>query len=1050
MKRILFIFLLLLIMPFASFSFDKPEIFLQLGHSKDVTSVFFSPDGKYIASGSRDKTVKLWEVSSGKNIRTFIGHSDYIYSVAFSPDGKYIASGSHDTTIKLWEVSSGKNIRTFIGHSGNVSSIAFSPDGKYIASGSGDKTIKLWEVSSGKNIRTFIGHSDYISSIAFSPDGKYIASGCQDSTIKIWEISSGKQMRIFIGHSYHVSSVAFSPDGRFIASGSLDETVKLWEVSSGMEIRTFKGHSWVKSVAFSPDGRFIASGSGDKTIKLWEVSSGKNIRTFKGHSGDVSSVAFSPDGRYIASGSMDNTVKLWEVSSGKRINIFKGNSIFVTSVVFSPDGNYIASGGDDNTVKLWEVSSGKNIRIFKGHNKYVTSLAFFPDGRYLASGSEDNTVKLWEVSSGKNIRTFKDNGVRGKTEYIIIEVSSEREKIFEGRNRGVTSIAFSPDGRYIASGSHDTTIKLWEVSSGKKMKTFKGHSSWITSVAFSPDGRYLASGSEDNTVKLWEINSEKVKNGINYINLFAILFSDLNIEKEIKTFKEHSKGVTSIAFSPDGKYIISGSKDNTVKLWEVSSGKEIMTLIGHSGWVTSVAFSPDGRYIASGSDDGTIRLWDIPYDREVAMFASFTDGEWVVITPEGYYNASPNGEKYLNVRVGNNVYSIENYREAFYRPDLVKLALAGHSLKDYKTIAEVKQPPVVEIIDTPKEVNTDEVKVTVRLTDIGGGIGDIRLYLNESAILLDSARGLRITPKPGEKTVYKTYTVKLLSGENTIKAIAFNEDNSMASNPALHRVVSLAKAIKKPSMYAVVIGINEYKNPKLTLKYAVSDARLFAEALKQVGKPLFERVEIRLLTKQEETTKESIKKALEGLKKLSPDDVFVFYVASHGIIDEGEYFLLTSNVGSLSTFRLKEDALRQTELKELIANIPSTKKLIVIDTCHAGKLGEALQVAMLTRGMSEETAMKILSRAVGSTIISASTDYQEALEGYQGHGLFTYVLVEGLRGKADMDRDGFIKTLELANYVDSQVPVLAEKVFKRAQYPTATPTGQSFPVGRVR
>ena len=340
--------------------------------------------------------------------------------------------------------------------------------------------------------------------------------------------------------------------------------------------------------------------------------------------------------------------------------------------------------------------------------------------------------------------------------------------------------------------------------------------------------------------------------------------------------------------------------------------------------------------------------------------------------------------------------------------------------------------------------------MTVKLTDMGGGIGDVRLYLNETSILLDSARGVKITPRPGEKTIYKTYTVRLLEGENIIKAVAFNAEGSMASNPATHKIISLAKALKKPSMYAVVIGINEYKNPKLELKYAVADAKLFAETLKAVASPLFEKVNITLLTTKEETTKESIKKTLEGMKGLRPDDVFVFYVASHGTVDEGEYFLITSNVGSVSTFRLKEDALTQAELKELIANVPTTKKLIIIDTCNAGKLGETLQMAMLTRGMSEETAMKILSSAVGSTIISASTGLQEAVEGYKGHGLFTYVLTEGLKGKADTDRDGFIKTLELANYVDSEVPLLAEKVFKRAQYPTAQPTGQSFPVGKVR
>lgn len=436
--------------------------------------------------------------------------------------------------------------------------------------------------------------------------------------------------------------------------------------------------------------------------------------------------------------------------------------------------------------------------------------------------------------------------------------------------------------------------------------------------------------------------------------------------------------------------------------------------------------------------------------KEIAKFILFKDYEWIVITPEGYYNASPNGDKYLNVRIGGNIYGIENYREQFYRPSLVKLALNGDSLKDYQSFSVVSQPPKTEIVDTPAYTEKDEVKVTIRLADMGGGIGDVRLYLNDTSIIHDSVRGITISSKPGEKIDFRTYTVKLLSGENVIKAVAFNADGTMQSNPAVHRVTSTFRTVRKPSMYVLAIGINEYKNPKLTLKYAVSDARLFADTMREVAAPLFETVNVKVLTAREETTKEHIKKTLEGFRSLNPDDVFVFYVASHGTVDEGEYFLITSNVGSLSTFRLREDALTQTELKEMIASIPSTKKMIVIDTCNAGKLGEALQVAMLTRGMSEETAIKILSRAVGSTILSASTSLQEALEGYQGHGLFTYVLAEGLKGKADLDRDGFIKTLEIANYVDSEVPALAEKIFRRAQYPTAMPSGQAFPVGKVK
>ncbi len=272
----------------------------------------------------------------------------------------------------------------------------------------------------------------------------------------------------------------------------------------------------------------------------------------------------------------------------------------------------------------------------------------------------------------------------------------------------------------------------------------------------------------------------------------------------------------------------------------------------------------------------------------------------------------------------------------------------------------------------------------------------------------------------------------------------------MQSNEAVHQVTTSFTAIRKPTLHALVIGVQAFRNPKLQLKYAVADADLFADTLRKGAGSLFEEVRVTPLTTREATSRDAIIGALQRYQAINPDDLFILYIASHGTVDEGEYFLITSNVGALSTQKLKSDALSQTALKELVANIPSTKKLIVIDTCNAGQLGQAMQTALLTRGMSEDTAMKVLSRAVGSTILSASTSLQEALEGYQGHGLFTWTLVQGMRGKADKGRTGYVKTTDLAAYVEDEVPNLAEKIFKRAQFPTVSISGQGFPVGRVR
>ena len=843
-------------------------------------------------------------------------------------------------------------------------------------------------------------------------------SGSGDNTLKLWDVGTGEEVRTFEGHSKEVNSVIFSADGRYILSSGGDGTVKLWDASTSKEMRTFTFTTTeaefnrkpdgrlekiyikvtntrsVKSAVFSPDGKYVLS----EYVK-WDVSTGKEVgQFFYG-----SKITISPDGKYLLSKNF-KTLKLWDIETRKEIWTSVELPNYIQSIALSPNSKYALSGEQDGAVKIWDVSTGTEKKTLIGHTNRILSVAFSPDGRYVLSGGPDNTARLWEVANGKMVRTILGPGSKGGQ---------------------FTDISFLPDGKSFMGSYMDlsdafnpiTTFRLFDISTGRGIKSF---SRGAFGMSVSPDGRYLFS------------------------NMFELV--DINSGRVVRVFSPKGYAAES-TFSPDGNYLLTTGENNLL-LWDVATGGKIKEFKGHKDGTTSASFSPDAGYVVSGGVDGTIRLWSIHTGREIARFVSFTDGEWIVITPDGYYNSSANGDKHLNVRIGNNVYGIENYREAFFRPDLVKLALSGGSLKDFKTLADVKQPPVVMIVDSPKSTNKNEAAITLKITDIGGGIGDIRLYLNGSAVVLDSARGVKIVPT-NKNEVLKTYNLKLTNGINTIRAIAFNGDNTMQSNDVLHEITASFKSLTKPSLNAIIVGINEYKNPKLQLKYAVSDAELFENTLKKVTAGLFEKVNIKKLVTKEKTTNESIIKELKAYKSLNPDDVFVFFVASHGTVDDGEYFLITSNVGSTRTEKLKTDALPQGMLKELIANIPATKKLIIIDTCSAGALGEAIQVAMLTRGMSEDTAMKILSRAVGSTILSASTSLQEALEGYNGHGLFTYVLAEGLSGKADKGKTGYVKTTELADYVDNEVPVLAEKVFKKAQYPTISISGQAFPIGKT-
>ncbi|KAK0715232.1 beta transducin-like protein HET-D2Y, partial [Lasiosphaeris hirsuta] len=434
------------------------------GHSDWVRSVAFSPDGQRLASGSDDRTVKIWDTASGRCLKTLEGHSDRVRSVAFSPDGQRLASGSSDRTVKIWDTASGRCLQTLEGHSGWVRSVAFSPDGQRLASGSDDRTVKIWDTASGRCLQTLEGHSDWVRSVAFSPDGQRLVSGSDDTTVKIWDTASGRCLQTLEEHSDSVLSVAFSPDGQRLASGSDDKTVKIWDTASGRYLQTLEGHSdWVRSVAFSPDGQRLASGSDDKTVKIWDTASGRCLQTLEGHSDRVRSVAFSPDGQRLASGSDDRTVKIWDTASGRCLQTLEGHSDRVRSVAFSPDGQRLASGSDDRTVKIWDTASGRCLKTLEGHSDWVRSVAFSPDGQRLASGSSDRTVKIWDTASGRCLQTL------------------------EGHSGWVRSVAFSPDGQRLASGSGDGTVKIWDTASGRCLQTLEGHSDRVRSVAFSPD-----------------------------------------------------------------------------------------------------------------------------------------------------------------------------------------------------------------------------------------------------------------------------------------------------------------------------------------------------------------------------------------------------------------------------------------------------------------------------------------------------------------------------------------------------------------------------------
>ncbi|ROT35723.1 prolyl oligopeptidase-like protein [Sodiomyces alkalinus F11] len=422
-------------------------------------------------------------------LQTLEGHGDTVKSVTFSSDGQLLASASNDRTIKVWNATTGACMQTLEGHSDWVMSIAFSGDGRWLASASRDETVKVWDVATSACVQALEGHSDWVSSIAFSADGKRLASGSRDRTINIWDAATGACIQTLKGHVRSVTLLAFFANDQQLASGSMDKTVKVWNVAIGACIKTLEGHGdWTTSMAFSMDGQWLVSGSeNDATAKIWNATTGTCIQALQGHNSHVASVTFSADGQRVASGSGDGTIKIWDTAKGACMQTLKGHREWALSVTFSPDGRRLASGFGDKTVKFWDVATDACAQTLEFHNGGITSVAFSEDGQWLASGAEsDGTVKVWDTATSACVQTL------------------------QGHQSSVKSVCFSADGQRLISGSGDRTAKVWDVATGTCVQTLEGHTDWVTAVAFLRDGARLISMSDDGrpesrtwVVKVW-------------------------------------------------------------------------------------------------------------------------------------------------------------------------------------------------------------------------------------------------------------------------------------------------------------------------------------------------------------------------------------------------------------------------------------------------------------------------------------------------------------------------------------------------------------------
>jgi WD40 repeat protein/serine/threonine protein kinase len=554
----------------------------------EVNSLAFSPNGQFLASAGGDGAIKVWNIATGRVIRTLKkAHSGFACSIAFHPDGKHLASVHADKQVKVWDWTTRQEVFARPCQSGHAHltahAVVFSPQGgRQLAVGSeGDVTV--WDWRNGQLLHTFAGHGKQRVSVAFSRDGRRLASGNWAGSVKLWDAEAfgGEPLRTFPETRYPVGALAFDKDGGRLATASFNRRVDVWDTTTGRHVyRLPHTDGLVLGVAFSPDGRRLASAGEDKTVHVWDATTGREVLSLRGHTDLCGCLAFSPDGRRLASASQDKTIRVWDATplqghEGQETLTWQHRNE-IWSLAVSPDGRKIASAGWSMPVEVRNARTGQGRVEFPGHRTIVFCVAWQPDGQRIAAAGGNGarfSVKVWDAQTKREVFTVPEQP--GGMEF--------------------QAVAFSPDGGYLVTGNRDGAVQVWDARNGQPVGTLGTHDREVRGLVFSKGSSHLASAGGDGKVKVWAWGPTRLRH---------LQMPEFECQARIPG------AYLNVAFSPDGRCLVTGGEGSTVKIWDGKTGRELETLRGHTGDVCAVAFSSDGRWLATAGEDTTVRIWD--------------------------------------------------------------------------------------------------------------------------------------------------------------------------------------------------------------------------------------------------------------------------------------------------------------------------------------------------------------------------------------------------------------------------------------------------------
>ncbi|MCS7003990.1 MAG: caspase family protein [Cytophagales bacterium] len=1055
MKRIL-CFYLCFSGTFLLSSGQTPTLRVQLGHSDWISDVAFSSDGNFLITASDDKTLKIWETNQWRLLRTLEGHRAKINTIALNADEETIISADARGEIIFWNLNDGLKLKQVDIGEEEIIQLYFVPqtnvllvitDEKEIIALDTEKNTIIWQVT----------ETYQPLCIAVSKDNKIIVTGAENGTFAFRNWHDGKKRREIEAHIGAIQDVLITPENQIITAGK-DKRIRMWD-KNGEPLDDFQGSkSAITDLAISEDGQKLASASEDKTFRLWDIPTKTLIRVTEAHTFAVTCVAFSPDGRFVVSGSEDNTAKIWENSTGELVGVVGLNRNFALAIQFDEQGEKLVIGNRSRVVQVLHFESGRIINTWGGHQNSVTTLVQSKNG--WITGSTDGSVIVRQLS-GEPLFTLATtskeinglawlSGKIGATSQNKLFLWNEKGQLIrqiEGRNGYLRALQAHSEARRwaLASGELRTEAGIHNLvlltEKGEIAQTIIAHKGIINQIQFSPSGMYVATASYDKTAKIWETATGKL----------------------IRQFIGHTEAVYCLAFHPGGQILATGSFDKTIRIWDIPSQKLLATLQGNEGWIWALAFSPDGKYLVSSSTDTKLKVWETSTWKEKLSFILLNNNiDYVITTPEGIFDGTQAGIQHaLHFTDNNTVIPLSSLYEKYYFPGLWQRIFRNEKLFVHPYASGMLPAPEVRFLlpdmqtrgfkpSTPLlKVSSERFVGVLQVVDKGGGIDEMRLFQNGKLVV---SMPRNCFHKTIQDNVYQVeFEVTLANGINVLSATALNSQRTESLPTLLHVQYESASTVPQADLYLLVVGVNEYKNPRYNLNFAQKDGQAIARAFSTSARGIFKQIYIQEYYNQEATA-ENIRKYFERLiLQAKLEDVFVLYFAGHGVMssedENGVFYLCMYETTQLygAPQELEKYSISAVELQRFSTRLKAQKQLFLIDACQSGGMMQAFS----KRSVAEEKAIVQLARATGLAIIAASGQAQYASEVQSlGHGIFTYSVLEGLKGAADGGvKDGKITVGEIKNFASDLVPELSLKYKGTPQYLTVFMSGQDFPIG---